>query len=1834
MAATAERAVYIRVAVQDGDAAISALRNIGVQGQNAIGTLNSAAAQGGAAFKSFGDQVATAGKGFQLSYSQLEQLTGAVHHALDAIVAGQSPFRALEQQAVGLVGTFGGVALSIAAAAAPLLAVGAAIGAVALAGTQYEASVKAVATAVKATGDASGLSLAQMESLAQGVSAAGDLSVKAVRDIEVAATASGRLTGAVFSGVIDVAQDLGVALGKTATAAAGDLTKALQDPAKAAADLDKQLDFLTAAQLRQITLMAQAGNAAGAQGLLVDALGTRLHGLATGSMSEAGRAWASLTQAASNAWDAMGGKVAGAQTPEQRIAALAAQVKAAAAAANQGIDVVGDGSGPFVQDPVHAPSGLGTSGKADPSSVGANASTQLFTAQIGLHSQQERDQAAQDAAALATAQKAADAYAASLDTVTAAQNGLSGEQARLQGLVAAGADGDGRYAAALDVVYAKQTTLLTADQDSARQAAISAQVNAAAIGDRELLRVKLDAEWEAEKQVAAGHLDEANKQAYVTSIVQQATAVRSTAAATAVALDDAQAQSTIRVAAAMSQSLAASVDAAAAEQARTAKLKDSTVDEAALAAAIRQRVAADSLLSITTTVDGLKDQAAAALSLADAEGKGSAAVAEAARQNQVALFAKKALADADAQTIDQVKKEIADYDDLTKQILAANQAGQARKELLQSSNELTIAQAQFDLASALPDVRAREIAVLQKRLQLQQEGIAPESELGQQILANVDAAAKLNAAFQQAQQITGDIADAIATGLEEGGKNGIASFEDSLKRALIELAKNMLLTPLIQPVVTNIVGSVTGATASAGGSSSSGIGSLLQSGGSINQLTGGSLTSGLDDWASSTFPSLFGSGGIGGTALGDGIAADGGFGAELGGGVVGSGTSAEAGALGSSFSGAAGAGLAYAAPALVGFSLGSYFAGQNSGSKAPGALEGAGAGAAAGAVIGSVVPILGTAIGAIIGGVAGLIGGLLTPGYSVGPNNATNFKLNPDGTVGVYDARSDNGGNQAAAVADGTAVSTAINDFTTAIGGKISDTGGKVGDQVGNLQGNYFSTYGGVTHDYKDEQSANVDYVLRLLQGSTYSGVSDPNITTAIKNSKATSIDGLTSDAQFGANFDQTIKSLNGSFGVVDQTVQTAKASIDSTVTSLKAFEDQTAALGLPVDQAKSAVDSYVQSLLGLRAPVTDSAYDQAVRATTAEFAELQTQLTTLGYSATDAANMVNQGLTKALDNLTATAQQSFDAAVRAANGQGYIDDLTTIATNSAAGAADATAIGRDPLQLENAQLDQSLSNLDLTQAQQALQYFKDGDQTIEAAVQRRIDALNSEAAATDAATAASQALTDAQNQLAAGQTIRNYLTSLAGADGGGTPESALAADSSQFDSDLALSQAGDADALKAITNDAQALLAAGQAVYASGPQQQALIAYVEQSLAALPATVSYDQQQLTKLTVIAALQQASGDTLGSLQTLTAADTQSKLIVGSLVGVEAGVAGSIQASGLGTASAVVAAAAANGTLYNAAAGATIAAVIAAGVTNGAAVATAGAANDAAYSAAAGGTTAAVLAAGASSGTLFGLAAGGTTAAVNIAAGSNVSAIGSTTSAVLQLLGVTGSVNTGINTASFGIASVYGVLGSLGTLQQGTTAAVAALGTQLGSIAANTNTLVGLSDRINTSLQTTLFIAASAIITALKAIPATVVNVTGVSANVSTTFDRSGDNDAGGGNGGGFALGGVIVGPGTGTSDSIRARLSNGEFVVNAAGHRLAGTRLLQNINAGALPSPQGTQGSDPQTLDLLSQILGALKGLQGISADAGDGTAQQLAQIADGIGRIQKQGRLAATRAA
>lgn len=81
---------------------------------------------------------------------------------------------------------------------------------------------------------------------------------------------------------------------------------------------------------------------------------------------------------------------------------------------------------------------------------------------------------------------------------------------------------------------------------------------------------------------------------------------------------------------------------------------------------------------------------------------------------------------------------------------------------------------------------------------------------------------------------------------------------------------------------------------------------------------------------------------------------------------------------------------------------------------------------------------------------------------------------------------------------------------------------------------------------------------------------------------------------------------------------------------------------------------------------------------------------------------------------------------------------------------------------------------------------------------------------------------------------------------------------------------------------------------------------------------------------------------------------------------------------------------------------------------------------------------------------------------------------------------------------------------------------------------------------------------------------------------------------------GFATGGAIAGPGTGTSDSIPAMLSDGEYVIKASSAAKLGTRFLDAINAGGMPATVfradgGSVGFDPNSKkSIIDTWVGAL----------------------------------------
>jgi TP901 family phage tail tape measure protein len=88
---------------------------------------------------------------------------------------------------------------------------------------------------------------------------------------------------------------------------------------------------------------------------------------------------------------------------------------------------------------------------------------------------------------------------------------------------------------------------------------------------------------------------------------------------------------------------------------------------------------------------------------------------------------------------------------------------------------------------------------------------------------------------------------------------------------------------------------------------------------------------------------------------------------------------------------------------------------------------------------------------------------------------------------------------------------------------------------------------------------------------------------------------------------------------------------------------------------------------------------------------------------------------------------------------------------------------------------------------------------------------------------------------------------------------------------------------------------------------------------------------------------------------------------------------------------------------------------------------------------------------------------------------------------------------------------------------------------------------------------------------------------------------------------GFATGGYISGPGTGTSDSIRAWLSNGEYVIRANAVQKYGKGLLDALNVGRLKLPAFANGGLVSAPSVQARVACVLRWRTRVGAVVHDG---------------------------
>jgi hypothetical protein len=214
-----------------------------------------------------------------------------LHYTLSDVVAslasGISPLTILLQQGGQVYDAFGNSFTNIFKTIGTLitparLAIGglaAAVGTFAYAAYHGAQQSKEFADAVVLTGNFAGVTESRFNAMAKAISASGQVSISSAREFGQAIVATGEIGPAVLEKAIEASARYGAATGKNAKEVATDFASMGTDVAKWATDHNRQLNFVTAAQLEHIRVLQEQGKTVAAQSLVYDLLNERFRKL-------------------------------------------------------------------------------------------------------------------------------------------------------------------------------------------------------------------------------------------------------------------------------------------------------------------------------------------------------------------------------------------------------------------------------------------------------------------------------------------------------------------------------------------------------------------------------------------------------------------------------------------------------------------------------------------------------------------------------------------------------------------------------------------------------------------------------------------------------------------------------------------------------------------------------------------------------------------------------------------------------------------------------------------------------------------------------------------------------------------------------------------------------------------------------------------------------------------------------------------------------------------------------------------------------------------------------------------------------------------------------------------------------------------------------------------------------------------------------------------------------------------------------------------------------------------------------------------------------------------
>ena len=520
-------------------------------------------------------------------------------------------------------------------------------------------------------------------------------------------------------------------------------------------------------------------------------------------------------------------------------------------------------------------------------------------------------------------------------------------------------------------------------------------------------------------------------------------------------------------------------------------------------------------------------------------------------------------------------------------------------------------------------------------------------------------------------------ADAFAT-IFEGGESTFkklgASILQIMKRTFAQVASEALLRPIITPIVGNIVGAVMGGGFPGGGVGSSAVGGGIAGGaagssfslgnlGSVfslgNSLFGGPSISGafgsaIDGFGASLLPSVFGTAaGAGGLVSAAGAALPA---SEIFAGLPGVATGV-GGASASLSSLLGGAGAGFAAGTLLNSLLGG---------NQVGGMVGSGLGAGAGALAGTFLfPGVGTLLGGLIGGAGGgVLGGMFGPGKSVGPNAGGTIAYNSDGTFSAGYANADNGGSTAPILAALNETADALNSLISAYDLDVDGAGfGRGGPRAA-----------GIDSGIGPYAKSSEELFINMIRAGVLTG--EGSIGLALKNTKATTAQGVEADIQFAQMIDG-LTAANENADILSTALEAVAKKFDE-------MTERATELGLSLDDVAKARERELQATreqvsaqqtAGIRSLVQSLTFGtSSARSPAAQLASINAE-----YDQTVAA--AQGGDAGAIQNFAAIARTKIDAAQRFYGVSSKLSDEIAGVLTTARGLVDQSLGGADVVQ-------------------------------------------------------------------------------------------------------------------------------------------------------------------------------------------------------------------------------------------------------------------------------------------------------------------------------------------------------------------------------------------------------------------------------------------------------------------------------------------------------------------------------------------------------------------------